>query len=457
METRMLSASVGLWETGLVWLTRYNLWDDHTALRLLSGLLFPKRRWTEPVRHLVIYRVGNIGDTVVAIPAMAELRSAFPNAHITLLTSAGKADLPGAAEVLSAFPGVVNEIVSYYPAEMRSLKGLQQIKARLHAHAPHPPQIDAWVSLPVTMQGIFRGYREVLLARLFGSRRATGFTVLLPEFFKRTYIKHHPLPKTSDWLLTLVQRGLKQWGIEIYGASYIASNRGAHPDLMRPEKRSNVDANAPATMAETQSDTNLLSQSGTTGIARSNSNSLSYFQSPHSAILSQQGIHPDQPILVVNAGAKLAIKRWPDSAFRAVLVQVQQAFPDIQIVLLGNTEEHTLNAEIAHDMGGNIFNLVGQLSLPETWSLIHQANAILSNDTGTMHMAGLLQKPTFTPMSGQYPAPLWHPPGPTIYIFEHPVPCAPCFKAKCPLPQQLCLTEIKPATLGDALCAFFQS
>jgi 3-deoxy-D-manno-octulosonic-acid transferase len=79
-----------MWETCKVWLGRYNIWDDRTALRLLSALLFPRNILPETVRHIVIYRVGNIGDTVVAIPAMAALREAFPQAHITLLTSTGQ-------------------------------------------------------------------------------------------------------------------------------------------------------------------------------------------------------------------------------------------------------------------------------------------------------------------------------------------------------------------------------
>ncbi len=409
-----------IWEPLLLGLARYNLWDDHTALKLFSGLLFPRRRWTEPIRHVVIYRVGNIGDTVVAIPAMAAVRSAFPDAKITLLTSAGQPDLPGAADVLSAFPGLVDKIVSYYPAELRSWTGFASLKTRLQTqdHTSQQPQsIDAWVSLPVTMQGIFRGYREVLLARLFGSRRATGFTVLLPEFFKRTYIKHHTLPRTSDWLLTLVQTGLQGWDIQT-----------PPPATPRPN-----DPHASAADA------------------------LSYFQSPQPEMLNQLGLKPDAPLLVVNAGAKLAIKRWPVSAFRAVLTQVLNEIPSVQIVLLGNAQEQSLNADIAHDLPGQIVNLAGQLSLAQTWSILHQATAVLSNDTGAMHMAGLLHKPVFTPMSGQYPAPLWHPPGPKInpeiQIFEHPVPCAPCFKSECPLPQQLCLTEINPSRLSDALCA----
>jgi heptosyltransferase-1 len=382
-----------MWETCKVWLGRYNIWDDRTALRLLSALLFPRNILPETVRHIVIYRVGNIGDTVVAIPAMAALREAFPQAHITLLTSAGSADLPGAGDVLTAFPQLVNQLIAYLPAEVKSIRGLQQLKSRVLAPGP----VDLWVSLPVTMQIVFRGFREVGLARWLGSRRALGFTMLLPEFFKTTYARHNALPKTSDWLLSMVQTGL------------------------------NLPALEP--------------------------NYLAQFKSPAPEILERWQFDPNQPLLVINAGAKLSIKRWPVDYFRQTLAQVLAQLPNLQVALLGNAAERDMNETIAASLQGTIVNLAGQLKLGETWSLLHRATAVLSNDTGTMHMAGLLHKKVFTPMSGQYAAPL----GPAIQIFSHAAPCAPCFKQQCPLPQQRCLTEIQPAEVAKALCDYLIS
>lgn len=387
-----------MWETCKVWLARYNLWDDRTALRLLSGLLFPRQILQNTVKHIVIYRVGNIGDTVVAIPAIIALREAFPEAHITLLTSAGQPNLPSAADVLSTFPKLVNRIIAYLPAEIKSIAGLQQLKSQVLADG----SVDLWVSLPVTMQTVFRGFREIGLARWLGSRRAIGFTLLLPEFFKTEYARNNQaLPKTSDWLLSIVKSELK------------------------------LPAITP--------------------------NNLAHFESLCPNIMEQLKLEPSKPLLVVNAGAKLAIKRWPAASFQQTLTQVLEQSPTTQIVLLGSAAEQELNAEIASILKGNILNLSGQLSLGETWSLLNHATAVLSNDTGTMHMAGLLQKTIFTPMGGQYPAPLWHPLGADITIFSFDVPCAPCFKEQCPLPQQLCLSEITSTQVAQALCAHLAS
>jgi heptosyltransferase-3 len=381
-----------MWETGKIGLARYNLWDDRTALKLLSGLLFPGRRLPEMINHIVVYRVGNIGDTVVAIPALVALRERFPAAKITLITSAGNPDLPGAEDVLSAFPGLVNRVVSYLPAEAKSPLGLTRLKSEITAENS---TIDLWISLPVTLQTVCRGFREILLARWLGSRYAIGFTLLLPEFFRTEYARANPLPRTSDWLLSIVQSG--------------------------------------------------------TDIPLGEPDCLAHFQSPAPDLPKRLGIVSNRPLLVVNAGAKLAIKRWPSAAFHQAFHLLLEKIPDLQVVLLGNQAERHLNDDIAQNLKGTVLNAAGQLTLGETWSLLHAATAVLTNDTGAMHMAGLLGKTVVTPMSGQYPAPLWHPPGPDIEVLSHPVPCAPCFKDNCPLPSQICLDELSPEQVVEAL------
>jgi heptosyltransferase-3 len=352
----------------------------------------------QTVRHVVVYRVGNIGDTVVAIPALTAIREAFPEAIITLLTSSGSSELPGAAMVLEAFPGLVNRIVSYLPSDIKNLAGLRRLRSEVTAAGG----VDLFVDLPISMQTLRRGLQELFLAHWLGSRSALGFALPLPEVFKSAYCRQMPeqIPQTADWLCAIVVQALGMPDREI--------------------------------------------------------DPLRFFKPPSQ--LDRAGLErePDRPLLVVNAGAKLAIKRWPAAHFRETIRQLHAQVPGLQTVLVGSLEERSLNDEIAADLP-DVANLAGQLSLSETWALLSQAKLVLSNDTGTMHMAGLLQKPVFAPMGGQYPAPLWHPPGKHFISFRHPVPCAPCFRDTCPLPEQSCLTAIAPETVASALAQNLQA
>src|SRR5260370_21031635 len=73
-----------------------------TANTILNGATrcaWPRRRPLD-AKRVCIYRIGNIRDPACAIPAMHAIRRAYPAAHLTLLTSPGKAGSGGARELL---------------------------------------------------------------------------------------------------------------------------------------------------------------------------------------------------------------------------------------------------------------------------------------------------------------------------------------------------------------------
>ena len=364
---------------------------------LLSGRLMglkplaPEAR----VRHVVIYRIGNIGDTVVALPALFYLRQRFSAAHITLITSAGTERLPGATEVLAPFEGLVDAIIPYQSGQLKSMRGLVAMREQVEATGG---LVDLFVDLPVTMQDLKRGLQEQLLARVLDSRAVLGFELLLPPLFKTAWSRRYParIERTSDWLLRVVNP-----------QSDAVTARAAHI--------------APMPWQE-------------------------------------WGLDAHRPLLAVNPGAKLAIKRWPPDAFARLLIGTLKESPRLQVAFIGNEEEELLNQRIVEAVreglpgqAPTLVNLSGKLSIGNSWSLVSAAQAVLSNDTGTMHMAGLLNRPVFAPMSGQYPAPLWHPPGASLVAFRQAVPCSPCFRETCTLPEQICMTRIGAEDIQPAL------
>jgi ADP-heptose:LPS heptosyltransferase len=58
------------------------------------------------VERVVVLRANGLGDTVVAEPALAALRAAYPHAHLTLVTS------PPVADLLTGRPSVLDEVVA---------------------------------------------------------------------------------------------------------------------------------------------------------------------------------------------------------------------------------------------------------------------------------------------------------------------------------------------------------
>lgn len=255
----------------------------------------------------------------------------------------------------------------------------------------------------------------MLLARWLGSRHAIGFTLLLPECFRTAYCQRFPerILKTSDWLCSLLP----------FNAMTQENHHGSD---RKPSRQWPV---------------------------------VSHDDNAWRSFWDVYQLNPVQPILAVNAGAKLDIKRWPAASFQEALQHIRLLYPTLQIVLLGQSSEHALNAEISQHIEGPILNAAGQFDFAQTWLLLSRATVVLSNDTGPMHMASLLGKPVITPMPGQFPAPLWHP---VDGVFQedrtshfiplrHALSCAPCFYEQCPVPQQPCLTQIPAAAVANAV------
>ncbi len=358
--------------------------------KVLERLLFQQTSPDFSPKHVLVYHVGNLGDTVVAIPALHHLRQAFPNACLTLLTSSGRATLPGASEVLQVFPGLVDRIIPYQPEAVKSWRGLQ----RLRQDVRQTGAIDLFVDLPVPMQTFRRTLQELFLARFLGSRVAIGFTQIFPSMFRRVFVHQAVtnLPNVRHWLLERVQ------SFPIQRECPLVANFSSAPILWEA-----------------------------------------------------LGLDPDRPLWLVNAGAKLPIKQWPAPYFAAVLRKLKTMDPALQVGLLGNAEERALNEDIVRAADHGI-NLAGQLSIPETMHLMTKAQRVLSNDTGAMHLAGLLKIPVVTPQSGQYPEQLWAPADTQWTSLVAPVGCAPCLQDQCRYVTQSCMLNILPEQVIRALC-----
>ena len=67
---------------------------------------------------ILIYRIGQLGDTVCAIPAMRTIRDAYPEANITLLyDSHSERNLPVARDVVEDL-NIFNDYISYEPIKL---------------------------------------------------------------------------------------------------------------------------------------------------------------------------------------------------------------------------------------------------------------------------------------------------------------------------------------------------
>jgi heptosyltransferase II len=147
-------------------------------------------------------------------------------------------------------------------------------------------------------------------------------------------------------------------------------------------------------------------------------------------------------------------KRWPASHFAGLAKSLH-----IPVVLLGSPKEAALCEEIAGAAGpGRCLDLAGKTQLTDAFALIAGARAVISNDSGLMHVAAAFgvpqvalfgsSSPLHTPPLNEKAQVLWLKQDPG---YQPPLDCSPCFQRECPLGHTRCLYDITPEHVLAAL------
>lgn len=161
---------------------------------------------------------------------------------------------------------------------------------------------------------------------------------------------------------------------------------------------------------------------------------------------------------VLSPGAEYGpAKRWPVQHFAALAQQLP-----LPVVLLGSAKESSLCAEIAdlanQHRANHCHNLAGRTSLDQALAVIAHAKALVSNDSGLMHVAaafGIPQVALFGSSSPLHTPPL-NPKATVVWLkndpsYQPPLDCAPCFQRTCPLGHTRCLNDITPQRVAALL------
>ena len=143
-------------------------------------------------------------------------------------------------------------------------------------------------------------------------------------------------------------------------------------------------------------------------------------------------------------------KRWPFPYFAELATQLE--WP---VVLLGSGKEKELCNSIARDAHaitpGRCLDLSGRTTLDQALAVIAGAKALVSNDSGLMHVAAAFGVPQVALFGSS--SPLHTPPlseaAHVIWLkqdadYQPPLDCAPCFERECPLGHTRCLVDIRP-------------
>ena len=161
-----------------------------------------------------------------------------------------------------------------------------------------------------------------------------------------------------------------------------------------------------------------------------------------------------RPVIAVHPGASWETKRWPIEKFAQLLERATQAWHGSTIIL-GSKGERSYAEHLKQLMSdatphhsaavrSPIINLAGKTTLKQLTALLSRVELLVSNDSGPMHLAAALGKPTlglFTCTSAIRSGPA----GEQHELVSTTVPCAASYCKRCPHsgPAHLaCLAEL---------------
>jgi heptosyltransferase II len=115
-----------------------------------------------------------------------------------------------------------------------------------------------------------------------------------------------------------------------------------------------------------------------------------------------------------------------------------------EVVFLGTRDEYALVEDIRSLMRNRTSaNLAGKIDMLEAMAVMNLSRAVISNDTGSAHLAVAASATVLTIFGPTTPG-ATAPFGDRSHIIQGEAPCAPCRHYRCPLPQQPCMRTVTP-------------
>ena len=122
-----------------------------------------------------------------------------------------------------------------------------------------------------------------------------------------------------------------------------------------------------------------------------------------------------------------------------------------QFVILGGRSDAVLAEAITPAAPGAVLDLTGRTSLPQMVEVLRRCHAVVTNDTGPMHVAAAVGTPVVVPFGSTSPE-LTGPglPGDARHrLIKSDAPCSPCFLRECPIDFR-CMNGLSVSALVEA-------
>jgi heptosyltransferase III len=360
-----------------------------SANLIQSTQRFPSSIVRPEVPKVLIYRLGSLGDTVVALPVLHLISRAFPNAERVMLTNLRPGNKQPAAQQVLGNSALVHRYMNY-GAGLRDPRSLIELRKELRTWKPH-----VLVYLAAARKGT-TVWRDTIYFALCGLREMIGL----------------PFTKRDSENLPLGN------GRSEYEAKRLARCVASLGDAR----------------LEDQASWDLHLESDEIAQAK--------------GVLEPWPGRPQFVALTI--GSNLQANDWGVLNWQRALNKISSRYPGLGLAAIGSADDQQ-NAELAAAgwLGPKI-NLCGRLSARLSAAVMREALIYLGHDTGPMHLAAAMQVPCVAVFSARNAPGIWFPWGEGHRIIYHSVPCRDCKLEVCVANAKRCITSISPDEVFNA-------
>ncbi len=148
-------------------------------------------------------------------------------------------------------------------------------------------------------------------------------------------------------------------------------------------------------------------------------------------MLENAGLVDGRPLIGMNAGATYGLaKCWYPDRFGELGKRLFRNWKS-SILLFGKEGERSIAQEILGHFRGSGIDLTGKTNLLQLAALLERCRVLVTNDTGTMHVATAVGTPVVALFGSTDPT-TTGPWGDGHTVVKKDVPCSPCLKRVCP-------------------------
>jgi ADP-heptose:LPS heptosyltransferase len=344
-------------------------------------------RW-RAVHRLLLIRLDNLGDVILATPAIHALRQALPGARLTLLAS------PVGAQVAELDPDLDDVIV--YRA----------------------PWMDPDSCLS---QDPSRDYSIVAEIRRQGFDAAIIFT------------SYHQSSLPAAYLCYLAGIPLRH-AASIDGPGSLLTSRHRHVDRISHEVERNLDLVGGLGIPLEGDDLILGPPDEDVAWARG---------------VVEGERRGRKPVVVIHPGCSCPSRTYPAEHFARAAWTLSSEL-DARLIWTGAADEVDLVEGIRAQLAEPGLNLAGTTSLARLSAILAAGDVVVTNNTGPMHVAAAVGTPVVALFALTNPPEEWHPWKVRHRLLNQPVPCARCYQRVCPVGHE-CLRGVSAVDVTRAV------